>query len=285
MFRAFFFVLIAKTIAAMSRKMKEPQRFYELKRPDLMKEYIETRESCEWKPFNGLLLDCKANVQECKIYADVPEGRGFYIIYRVGPFTTTGGTQRYGCNLKERQEVSSPGTYITRAISGPVDAITHSFVGYPPIHTHHAVTSPAGNGDDMPDLPSGIRTQFPFLVPAFGGTSNTFECHSDQGGTACFARVLPEGFAIPRYQNLHGNFMKFLLEDIRALGSPAISTSMEYAIFHLEKPFIPVVPAISSLFTVRGGGSAGTWAVPYNTPAITFEVNYGIQKYTMWTFY
>ena len=113
---------------------------FALLRPDSLQFYTDARKKCEWKPYIANTT-CGAVLKEtkyCKIDVTAPEGEGYFFIARIGSFTTTGGAQDIECELLGFPPDLQ--TFVTRNIVSAIEPYTEQFLGFPPIHLHHAFT-------------------------------------------------------------------------------------------------------------------------------------------------
>jgi hypothetical protein len=132
-------------------------------------------------------------------------GESGWVFSRVGPMVGrggydwhSGGVQHYPRNPK--------GKFITAKMFAPVTE-EGEILSYPPVHAHH--------------VHMGLDA-----VQHFLDSHGDSICSEELGGTACYLREEPEGYGFPLLESDKYS-LDFMMNDVRALGSPAL-------VFYLE---------------------------------------------------
>ena len=249
-------------------------------RPDTLPFYLSARKQCKWHELQGgdglgdQVNTCGTGSMWCKVPMDAPEGYGHFYIIRIGNFTTTGGSQEVICQAPGTK--LDEGTFVTRNIVSSVDPFTGDFFGYPPIHLHHAFTITFNAY--KPPISSKVEDAIPWLRDFFPGSSSAVECLRAQGGTACYARIVPAGYGLKVYNTHQPLLYSWQLEDVRALNSPPLTHALEFGEFRLTKPRDDSLPALkaSSVCQMSVGGQE---------PPFTYNLQYNTSMYIAGTYY
>ena len=132
-------------------------------------------------------------------------------------------------------------------------------------------------GAYTPPIEPELKAQMPWLRDSFSGTSSTVECLRDLGGPACYSRLLPPGLALKQYSQDEARRLRLQVEDVRAQGSPPLSSMIEFATFHVTEPNRskpPLKPSTVAQFSFGGDSKPYTYALKYNTPMYNFGTFY-----------
>ena len=104
-------------------------------RPDTVKDYLDARDNCKFEPYAAdTNFGCPGlKMESCDVETNLPEGKGYVRIVRMGPFTTTGGGQEWKCDIKDSASLRDEVSYVTRSFVALTEPNTGMFISYPPL--------------------------------------------------------------------------------------------------------------------------------------------------------
>ena len=119
----------------------------EFAHPDSLEDYLSARDHCTFKPYTALPNiksgECAdVGMEICEVETTLPEGEGYFRIVRIGPFTSTGGGQKWRCEIKVHatappdgggESLREVGTFLTRSLVAITEPKTGMLTSFPPL--------------------------------------------------------------------------------------------------------------------------------------------------------
>eukprot|EP00316_Scyphosphaera_apsteinii_P001013 CAMPEP_0119299620 /NCGR_PEP_ID=MMETSP1333-20130426/1676_1 /TAXON_ID=418940 /ORGANISM="Scyphosphaera apsteinii, Strain RCC1455" /LENGTH=522 /DNA_ID=CAMNT_0007301107 /DNA_START=122 /DNA_END=1690 /DNA_ORIENTATION=+ len=233
----------------------------------------KSSETSDYKqgPSIEMYEDVFASMEQCT-------DQGWYV-FRMGPFTSTGGFNWMYAHIMEvaHKDWPDPGLVadVTRYFVGTM-SVHGEIVGFPPIHVHHFHIEENSN----------VFVNKGSLI-----THGDDECLSSAGGPACNIRSMPPGYATWLKLPFRATFE---LNDVRPAGSPPLQS---YGVIALRIASIhsPHAPALKPFSQTRlrmtpldpDVGHGGTYqVVPRLASASVFYEEYEFTDYAelLWSY-
>lgn len=253
----------------------------EIRRPDLMAAYLQARKKCVWKVTEKQPWDqCRGDRMECRIPFSIPQGSGYIVIVRYGPYSSTGDFMETLCTATGH--VPPIGSWLILGVVGAVDPYSEEFFEFPPIHVHHIVPK---TRSFSPRIPPAIAQQYPwldfwhytdktFLFPSSAADS---QCLTEFGGINCLLCAYPSGYGKKAYHADKNPQFIFHVQDVRDKDSPKMSYMVEFAqgfITDLNPQIAPLKPVFDVTLGIFGSVPPYTYDLKYDTPMYNFVTYY-----------